>query len=91
LQADIEPLHAVDKLNAIFVELSTTAINRPRFVTKCEKPYGGDLFMVEQRNVICHAPAMPHGRDQTAVYEKAIRNENVFKLEWPGSHRPELP
>jgi hypothetical protein len=46
----MEPLHAVDKLNAISIELPAIAVDQSRCVTKCESRRDGGVFMVEQRN-----------------------------------------
>jgi hypothetical protein len=63
--------------------------NRPNKEEQCDRKQ--DYFSRRSSDKTSCVTAMPHVRDQTAAYEKAIRNENVFKLEWPGSHRPELP
>jgi hypothetical protein len=68
----MEPLHAVDKLNAISVELPAIAVDQSRCVTKCENRHDDGVFMFEQRNRPSHTTPMPKRmRDQTSACEKS--------------------
>ena len=78
----MEPLHVVDKLNAISVKLPAIGIDQSRFVTKRENTRDGGRLMIEQQNDICRMTAMLNTCEiKPLLVKKAIRTENVFKLE----------